>query len=282
MNMKNLHKTTVIIIIFLLLATVMSLAQSEKDLYNKAKLAIFDKKWDQALQQIDQLLKDYPGSKYKELSLYYRAKSLFELNRIVEAITDMEEFVSQTANGTLREDGIVDILKYNVSLYKDNKNRTYINRILDYLKHENDFIRYYLAFELSYLKDKSLARKAVPVLKEVLDREEDTELKDRAKLALMRIDPKLLQGVSKEPDFKNALFKITIYNKTEKKFDMEISIPFALAKLALGNLPGELKSQLNKDGVKVDRILHDVLEQGEIFEFQTEESVVKIWIDNKK
>ena len=44
-------------------------------------------------------------------------------------------------------------------------------------------IRYYAAFKISRIKNKNISREAVPVLKEILESEEDPDLQDRAKIA---------------------------------------------------------------------------------------------------
>lgn len=45
------------------------------------------------------------------------------------------------------------------------------------------------------MSDKKVAAKAIPVLKEILEKEGDEELRDRAKISLLRIDPDALKGL---------------------------------------------------------------------------------------
>ena len=61
------------------------------------------------------------------------------------------------------------------------------------LDDKNKVVSYYAAFKLSYLPERQIAARALPVLLTILDREKDDELRDRAKIAVMRMDPARLK-----------------------------------------------------------------------------------------
>jgi hypothetical protein len=141
-------------------------------------------------------------------------------------------------------------------------------------------IRYYAAVKLSYLKDKKEAKKAIPVLEEILEEEKDQELRDKAKIALLRIDPDAFKDFEEERyERKILMLKIRATNRWTKKITFNLNIPWALADLALANIPEEAKRQLRQEGYDLDRILRELIERERIIEIETKDSVLKIWIE---
>jgi|GEM_PF-906011 len=276
--MKPTIKAVILVIMMVLLCGTAVRGDTIEESYAKAKLYLFDKQWGKALDVLDDLIKRYPDQKFDRPFLFYRAKSLIGLNQLNRALTDLEEFVAHTTNQTLKQDAIVEMIDLNSRLYKQFKERQYLETALKYLKEKEKFIRYYSALELSYLKEKDVASKAVPVLKEIVRLEDNEELINRAKLALMRIDPRYLQETARESDMEDALLKITVYDKIKKKFTMEISIPFALVKMALDSLPDEVSREFSDQDIKLDTIMDIIMEKREVFKMETQESIVKIWL----
>lgn len=276
--MKPTIKAVILVIMMVLLCGTAARGDTIEESYAKAKLYLFDKQWEKALDVLDDLINRYPDQKFDRPFLFYRAKSLIGLNQLNRALTDLEEFVARTTNQTLKQDAIVEMIDLNSRLYKQFKERQYLETALKYLKEKEKFIRYYSALELSYLKEKDVASKAVPVLKEIIRQEENEELINRAKLALMRIDPRYLQETARESDLEDALLKITVFDKIKKKFTMEISIPFALVKMALDSLPDEVSREFSDQDIKLDTIMDIIMEKREVFKMETQESIVKIWL----
>ncbi len=66
------------------------------------------------------------------------------------------------------------------ALYKSGQT-SFAQILTDSLNDPSRVIRYYAAFKLSYLDDKKIARKAVPVLKKLKAEEKDQELVDPCK-----------------------------------------------------------------------------------------------------
>ncbi|MGM0467167.1 MAG: hypothetical protein ACQERH_12150, partial [Acidobacteriota bacterium] len=142
-------------------------------------------------------------------------------------------------------------------------------------------VKYYAAFKLSYLSDERTARKGLPVLEEILDEERDPELRERAKLAVLRINPELLKNIEDEEyESKPKLFCLRVYKRGEKEASFSLNIPWALADLALNSIPEEDKESLRKEGYDLDGILKKLTKvKGNIIEIKDEESIIKIWIE---
>jgi hypothetical protein len=132
---------------------------------------------------------------------------------------------------------------------------------------------------MSYVKDKKAAALAVPVLKKIVLLEDDVELVDRAKIALMRIDPDYLKNLAGAKKVEAATLHIQIYDKKSKKDSLSLNIPFALARLALGAIPEKEKKALKQKGYDLDGIVRALIESDHIIKIESEESLLKIWID---
>ncbi len=147
------------------------------------------------------------------------------------------------------------------------------------MRSPNKIVRYYAAFKLSYIKDKSVSGRAVPVLKGIVEDERDPELRDRARIALLRVDPGALKEVGDDRHGVRArILRIQVLEAGKKKVD--INIPWALADLALQAIPDEEKSVMRKKGYDLDRIISELAKMGSsIIEINDGSSVIKIWIE---
>ena len=256
-------------------------AETDKELFDRARLALFDRKWDDALNDLSRIIEKYPNSNYYSQVLFYKAKCLEEKKMLQKALESYNAFLKVSVNATLNEEAMRAIIDLNYSLYIDGGERDsrYLNGIAAFLSGKSQVAQYYAAFKLSFVKDKFYSSKAVPVLKKIITDEEDDELVDRAKIALMRIDPSLLKKAEPSKNLENRMLSLQIYDKKQKKDSFSISIPFALARLALDSLPEGDKRVLNKKGYNAEKILDLIVKPGSVFKFDTEDIIIKIWIE---
>jgi hypothetical protein len=257
--------------------------QPDERLFEEAKVLIFDKKWEAAQDKLEDLLGRYPQSLMKEQALFYRAKCLSErTGREKEAIEAYDSYVrdvkASERNMNLIEDAEISLIDLAFSLYQKGERR-FLNAIEGRLESPNKVIRYYAAFKLSYVKDKAVSSRAVPTLRRIIESEPDAELKDRAKIALLRVDPGALRAVGDErPEAQTRILKIQVLEGGKKKID--INIPWALADLALKAIPDEEKSVMRKKGYDLDRIINELSKtKSSIIEINDDGSVIKIWIE---
>jgi hypothetical protein len=137
----------------------------------------------------------------------------------------------------------------------------------------------------------------VPILKEVVRKENEREIVDRARIALLRIDPKALseQTESRKPPkpqpqtdkqqrnekrSDTRMFHLEVYEEGIAKPRVELNIPFALAQLAIAALDESTKKEMRKKGVDVDNVWESLNRMGptDILTFRDGKNVVKIWI----
>jgi tetratricopeptide (TPR) repeat protein len=262
-----------------LLLTAGLAAQADQEAFAKAKILIFDKQWSLALKQLDGLLADYPGSRYFGSALFYRAKCQEELGDRAQALESYERFIKMSAGSNLAEEAQISIVDLAVALYQAGE-KNYLQKMLDLLNDKNKVVAYYAAFKLSYLSDRQAAARALPVLLTILKNEEDAELRDRAKIAVMRLDPsRLKESVRPEKNLAGKMLRIRILDKKNRQATVSLNIPLALADLAIQSLSDEQKRTLQKKGYGLDEIMAKLVGQGLKIDFQDEEGVFQIWVE---
>ena len=257
--------------------------RTDERLFEEAKVLIFDKKWETAQSKLESLLELFPKSSLKEPALFYRAKCLGERkDRDREAFDAYDTFLRDAPpgdrNASLLEDAEVSLIDLAFGLYEKGE-RAKLASIEDRLRSPNKIVRYYAAFKLSYIKDKSVSGRAVPVLKGIVEGERDPELRDRARIALLRVDPGALKEVRDDRrEARSRILRIQVLEAGKKKVD--INIPWALADLALQAIPDEEKSVMRRKGYDLDRIINELANTGSsIIEINDEGSVIRIWIE---
>ncbi len=250
----------------------------DKELLEKAKLEIFDRNWDPALKKLEHLLTQFPNSSNYPSALFYKGWCLKELGQVKPALEAYTEYLKISTNSSLREEAAIAMIDLDFQLYK-NGEKQYLEPVTRFLESGNRMVRYYAAFKLSYADDKKIAETAVSVLKKIVAGESDEELVDRAKLALMRINPDHLKEVAKTRSIEKQMLHIQAYDKKTKKDSFSITIPFVLAKLALDSVPEKEKEMLTKKGYNVNRLLATLAETSELVRIESEDVVFKIWVD---
>jgi tetratricopeptide (TPR) repeat protein len=272
-------KKLIIICFLITLIPALTLAQGDRKIYDEAKKNLFDKKWQQALNGLDKIITDFPDSPFYTLAYFYKGKSFEELGRAKEAWKCYQRFIDLSNNESLKEEATTAVINLDFILYEKGEKR-YLEEIKSFLKKRDWLVQTYAAFKLSYAKDKKIAALAVPVLKKIISREsDDIELVDRAKVALMRIDPGYLKGLTGSKNREPSSISIKIFEKGTGGESFSFTIPFALARLALDAIPAKEKNELKKKGYDLDNILKTLIEGKDLIKVETEDSVLRITID---
>jgi hypothetical protein len=254
----------------------------DEELFKEAKILIFDKKWEQAQEILEEILSEYPKSRWFSQAMFYKAKCLEEQSgKETQALRVFKEYIRlKDRSESLTEESEKYIIDLSSALYEKGR-KSHISEITQRLSSSNKVIRYWAAIVLSYIKDKKIARKAVPVLKDMINKEKIDDLRDRARIALLRIDPDALKDFEEERSEKKAkMLKIRVLDRETREQKFYIAIPWALADLAFSAIPEEEKRDLRKEGYDIDRIIKDLTTlRGEVLMFESEDSIIKIWID---
>lgn len=282
--MNRLKRLTIYLGIFWVITfffPVYALCQSDEELFQEAKIMIFDKEWENAQERLEELMEEYPDSPLYSQALFYLGRTLEnQKGEEKEAIDVFKKYIlRRDSSEVLTQEAETSIINLSFILYEKGR-KSYLKEIKTRLYRPNRIVRYYAAIRLSYVKDKEEASQAIPVLKEILEEEKDQELVDKAKIALLRIDPDNFQEYEEKRDERRLmLMKFKIISKRTRAETFSLSIPWALADLALANIPEDAKAELRREGYDLDRIMKEIIGGGRIIEIVTKDAIIKIWIE---
>jgi hypothetical protein len=281
------RKTALIIIILAGLVGLPAAAQESPDerLFQEAKTLFFQEKWGDAQEKFEDLLDDYPESPLAPQATFYRAECLSRRKgREEEAIEAYKDYLSgRGRNESLAEEAESSIIELAYELYKDDEEE-YLDEIEQRLESPNRVVRYYAAFKISLVKDKEVAVQAIPVLERIIAEEADRELRDRAKIALLRIAPEALKQVEdREERGRAKALRISVIVEGQREPVFALNIPWALADLAFQAIPEKDKAALRAEGYDLDKIVSDLARiRGNIIEIRPRDDrtrLIKIWIE---
>jgi len=287
-----MRKITLILFIALVLglgpaASLRGAIQGATDdsLFREAKLLVFDKSWQAALDKIDELIDRFPSSPLAGQALFYKGECLSGLGgRERDALRAYKSYIRlEDAKPSLVEESEGSIVDLAFDLYEGGDDGA-LREIETRLGHANKVVRYYAAYKLSFVTDKKEAAKAAPVLSKIVETEKDPELLDRARIALMRVSPESLMEVEDRTPVRAGsprMLRIRIMKAGSKEPAFSLNIPFALADLALGALDEDDKAALRKKGYDINKILRDVSRsKDKLLQIVGDDgSVIEIWID---
>jgi hypothetical protein len=281
------HKTIIFIgigIIFVLLSYFLTYGQTKEadELLQSAKLLMFDKKWDEAQKKLEKILEEYPYSATASQAAFYRAKCLENKEgKEQEALKAYKEYIgSERKSDGWAQEAELSIIKLAFELQEKGQS-SYLDEIEKRLYRTDKMVKYFAAVKMSSVENKKEARKALPVLEEILKNEKDAELRDRAKIAMLKIDPDYFRDFEEERYERRArILKIRVYAKGEKEPVFSLNIPWTLADLALGAIPAKERKELIDEGDDLDELIERLTSVGgDILEIQGKNTIFKIWID---
>jgi hypothetical protein len=264
--------------------TIQTAQTADEKSFQEIKLLVFDEKWIEAQSRLEDFLARHPQSSYYSQALYYRSKCLEEQEgKEREALSSYKEYLRlKDRNKNLAEDAEVSVIDLAMKLY-DEGDKGFVREVEDRISSPNKVVRYFAAVQLSYVKEKRIADKSVPVLKQIIEEEKNTERRDRARIALLRVSPEALAGIEEKRDEKKVrMLKIVVMDDRTKKIEFELNIPWALADLALAAIPEEEKATMRMKGYDINKILKELQSvKGRILEINDakEGKTIKIWIE---
>jgi hypothetical protein len=255
-------------------------ARADETLFQEAKLLIFDKSWSEAQNKLEELMARFPQSSLFGQALFYKAECLSQQRgKAWEALNAYQSYLAHPQrNAGFAEDAEVAIIDLALRLHEDG-DRSVLREIESRLDHPSKYVRYSAAFKLSYVSDKRIAARATPVLKRILEGEGDSELVDRARIALLRVDPDALRGVEdRGRGDRNAwTLRIRIMEKGKREPSLSLDLPWALADLILSAIPEKDRLALRRKGYDLDKII-DHLSRRNLLRIEDEEGLIELSI----
>jgi tetratricopeptide (TPR) repeat protein len=269
-------------------------ASKDQELFNQGKIAIFDKDWDGARAIFQRVIQQYPKSPVVSQAYYFIARCYQFQGKDTEAIQSYERFLQlYPTEPFLSGEARTAVVELAASLLEKGDTE-YRNRLVAAMGDSRKDIRYFAALRCSRLKDGSIQSLAAPVLKEIVRSESEKELVDRARIALLRIDPKGLSpnAEAPEPSPKSEkavkpgkaadvrMFHLVVYKAGSTKPAVELNVPVSLAQLAIAALDESTKAEIRKKGVDIDNVWESLKKMGSanILTLRDGENLVKLWI----
>lgn len=264
----------------------------DQEVFNQAKVLMFDKKWEEARGAFQRIIRDYPSSGVVPQAYFFSARCLQLQGKFQEAIPAYQDFLSRyPAEPFLPAEARNAVVEMSASLFEKG-DASYKDLLLAGLGDSRKEVRYFTALRCSYLEDRQLNSRVVPILKEITRDETERDLVDRARIALLRIDPKALSlqkpgEKTAEDDAPRAgksvdtrLFHLEVIEEGSSKPRVELKIPVSLAQLAVAALDESTRREMRRKGIDVDNIWESLKRMGptDILTFRDGRNVVKIWI----
>lgn len=255
-------------------------AQSVEELMRSAKLAIFDQRWQDALITLRRVQSQHPRSPSAPQSRFYEARVLENLGDDEQALRTYESFLAEApGDSTLKKEARSSVVQLAAQLYQAG-NSQYIDRTIAALDTADQELKFLAAVQLSYVRDPALFRKAIPVLQEARDQRENTEIQNQAALALLRIDPKLLETTEKRAGSEKGRKTLNLAILTDGEESFRLSFPLSLARLLFSALPDDAKQDLQEEGLNPENILNQLESGSEIIEVRSADNeVLRLWIE---
>jgi tetratricopeptide (TPR) repeat protein len=253
-----------------------------------AKALFFDGKYAEARQAWEAVRTSARGAD-ATAALYWIARCSEKLGEHDRALREYEAFLAaRPADRTLVEEARTSRVGLAARLYKAGQQQHALI-LKSALTDASRTVRYYAALQVATLGPE-MARPAVPVLLDIIKTEKDPDLVERAKLALLRVDPSALTGASDDrapaPPAHSARkagwIKVRITEKGATAPKVSVTMPFALAELVFKSLPEDALRDLKGKGYDAGNFWEKLKEMGptEVIDVEGDEGEhIRIWIE---
>jgi tetratricopeptide (TPR) repeat protein len=229
----------------------------EADRLRGAKALFFDGSYAEA-RQAWEVVRTAAGPGSADAT-FWIARCSENLGEPERALREYEAYLgAKPGNVALAEEARTARAGLALKLYKRDRKRQHLDLLRASLQDPSRSVRYFAALQLSQL-DTSEGAVAIPVLRELVAREKDPDLVDRAKLGLLRLDPKALAETTpppaaapRAPARSIAWIKVRIFEKEQAQPTVSINLPVALADLVFKSLPDEARDKLRREGYDAD------------------------------
>ena len=216
-----------------------------------AKALFFDRRYDEA-RQAWQEVRRAGDSPEAQAALYWVARCSESLGERERALREYAAFLGEHPDDVaLVEEARTHRIDLATRLARDGNTR-HLSIAREGLKDESTTVRYFAAFSLASLGS-NVGRPAIPVLKRILEKESDPDLVDRAKVALLRLDPKALSPrprsrLDRPAGAHTRWLKVRVYEKGQRDPNVSVNLPLALAELVVKSLPEDAQRELKRKG----------------------------------
>jgi len=280
-------RRTVALVLAALVAPAAARAQADADKLRAAKEAFFDRNYAESREDWRSVAASGRGAD-AQAALYWVARCSESLGESERALGEYAAYLAaRPSDRTLLEEAKTSRVALAVKLAKAGK-RQHAPIALDALGDRSSVVRYFAALQVASLGPEA-GKPAIPVLKEILAREKDQDLVERAKLALLRLDRNALAEAAPEAPRRAegkartaGWVRVRIYDKGVARPKVAINVPVALAELVFKSLPDDAIADLKREGYDARSFWEALKKTGpaEILTIEGEDGErIQVWIE---
>jgi len=282
-----MRRRVVALLLAALAAPAAAIGQADVEKLRAAKELFFDRSYGEAREAWQSIAASGRGAD-AQAALYWVARCSESLGESERALGEYAAYLAaRPSDRTLVEEAKTSRVALAVKLAKAGK-RQHVGIATDALADPSSLVRYFAALQVASLGPEA-GKAAVPVLKEILAREKDQDLVERAKLFLIRLDRNALAGAAPEPPRRAngkarpaGWVRVRIYEKGVAKPKVAINVPVALADLVFKSLPDEAIADLKREGYDARSFWEALKKTGpaEILTIEGDEGErIQVWIE---
>jgi hypothetical protein len=259
-------------------------AQPGAERLKNAKALFFDRKYAEARQAWQTILAGARGAE-ADGAAYWVARSSENLGEDERALKEYGAFLARRpTDRALAEEARTSRVSLAARLYKAGRTQ-HLPVLREALSDPSKTVRYFAALQLSTLGPEA-GRDAVPVLQKIVQEETDPDLVDRAKVGLLRLDPRALSrtpGAGAAPPHGDARWlKVRVFEKGDSKPKVVVNLPVALADMVFKSLPDDAKRELEMKGYDAENFWQQIKGAGpaQIIDIEGDDGEkIQIWIE---
>jgi hypothetical protein len=271
--------------LWLLAVWLAAAGADDADRVRQAKELFFDRKYAEARDAWAAVLAARTQGAEGDQAAYWIARSSENLGERERALREYGQFLARRPlDRSLAEEARTSRVGLAAKLYKAGQ-KQHLPVLVDGLKDASKTVRYYAALQLAGL-GRDVGQGAVPILCGIVKDERDEDLVERAKLALLKTDPRCLgrAGPSSGPAATGGgrFLKVRIFEGSRSEPSVSVNLPVALAELAFKSLPDDARRELRKKGYDADNFWEQLrkLPGGQIVDIRGEDGErIQIWIE---
>ena len=235
------------LVLGLLLVPAAARPQGTAETLRNAKTLFFDRQYEEARDAWQEVRS--AGGNEAGTALYWIARCSEKLGESARALEEYGVYLdSRSTDRTLSEEARTSRVALATKLYKAGRTR-HLDVLQGALADPRRTVRYFAALQMASLGP-DVGSPAVPVLRQILEGENDPDLVERAKLALLRLDRAALAEASPESrrESTSGWIRVRIWEKGKSKPQLSINLPVFLADMVFNSLPDEARAELREEG----------------------------------
>jgi hypothetical protein len=281
-----MRKRLAALVLGALLVPAAAFGQADAEKVRAAKALFFDRQYADAREAWEGVRASGRGAEALA-AFYWVARCSEGLGESERALAEYAAYLAaRPADRTLVEEAKTSRVALAVKLHKAGDAR-HAAVAIGALSDSSSVVRYFAGLQVASLGPEA-GKPAIPVLKEILAKERDEDLVERAKLALFRLDRRALAEASPEPGRRptktrpSSWVRVRIWQKGASKPQVAINVPVALADLVFRSLPDDAIADLKREGYDARKFWEALKKTGpaEILTIEGEDGErIQVWIE---